>query len=555
MARRIILQEPDSGLDVFLKELSKYASPQYQLALKDQNRADARLELSKRQIDENERRYQNSLTQQKFRNDRAIATENIAKEKFKIEKSDSDFATAKQYINESFSGMNAQEIANMNIDSLLIDDADPRAKSRARQYANNIQKSGRRQLQTITSRMNLYNQGKDADSQISKAEALDLFGDDNTYNEFLVNNYLKQGSLNDEQKYLINSNTTRLTALRKNESDLLTQQASGMDVTDALARNTIVIQNLQGEIDGILKPSGDDSTRTNIDAYGKTSRTITNPLDNNPILSPLRPEDTFASNDMYNVLFSDDEDIAESAISMANRNASGEDVGDVVIEDGKVIESLPAMELEEGITEKELKDMLAKAKKEGTEEEIGFLERQISGLSTAQTGTGGEQAPPPSEDLDLFSNQEQRKRSQAKKKKARSKFLPTIDFTNRLKRIDLFESKLQETPIKNKKKQNKLNAKINKIKKSIVKDFSKIYDSSEGAMSIPKKYTERTPVGTSMSRNELARLISIYNEGQDSLPEVENPNSFKNTMSRGASNMLEGLGTTLDLLQFKNPYR
>ena len=155
MARRIILQEPDSGLDVFLKELSKYASPQYQLALKDQNRADARLELSKRQIDENERRYQNSLTQQKFRNDRAIATENIAKEKFKIEKSDSDFATAKQYINESFSGMNAQEIANMNIDSLLIDDADPRAKSRARQYANNIQKSGRRQLQTITSRMNL----------------------------------------------------------------------------------------------------------------------------------------------------------------------------------------------------------------------------------------------------------------------------------------------------------------------------------------------------------------------------------------------------------------
>ena len=548
---RIIIQEPESGLDVFLKELSKYTSPQYQLALKDQNRADARLELSKRQMRVNEDRYQDSLKQQRFQNERAIATENIAKEKFEIEKSDSDFATAKQYINEYFSGMNAQEISGTNIDSLLIDVADQRAKSRARQYANNIQKSGRRQLQTITSRMNLYNQGKDADSQISKAEALDLFGDDKTYNEFLVNNYLKQGSLNDEQKYLINSNTTRLTALRKNQSDLLTQQASGMDVTDALAQNTIVIQNLQGEIDRILKPSGDDSTGTTINPYGKTSRTITNPLDNNPILSPLRPEDTFASDDMYNVLFSDDEDIAESAISMANRNASGEDVGDVVIEDGKVIESLPAMELEEGITEKELKDMLAKAKKEGTEEEIGFLERQISGLATAQTGTGGEQAPPPSEDLDLFSNQEQRKRSQAKKKKARSEFLPMIDFTNRLKRIDLFESKLQETPIKNKKKQSKLNAKINKIKKSIVKDFSKIYDSSEGAMSIPRKYTE----GTSMSRNELARLISIYNEGQDSLPEVENPNSFKNTMSRGASNMLEGLGTTLDLLQFKNPYR
>ena len=222
---RIIIQEPESGLDVFLKELSKYTSPQYQLALKDQNRADARLELSKRQMGINEERYQDSLEQQRFQNKIATQNAEINKEKFEIDKSNSNFEIAKQYINEYFSGMNAQEISGTNIDSLLIDVADQRAKSRARQYANNIQKSGRRQLQTITSRMNLYNQGKDADSQISKAEALDLFGNDKTYNEFLVNNYLKQGSLNDEQKYLINSNTTRLTALRK-KSIRLTNTAS-----------------------------------------------------------------------------------------------------------------------------------------------------------------------------------------------------------------------------------------------------------------------------------------------------------------------------------------
>lgn len=38
-------------------------------------------------------------------------------------------------------------------------------------------------------------------------------------------------------------------------------------------------------------------------------------------------------------------------------------------------------------------------------------------------------------------------------------------------------------------------------------------------------------------------------------PEVYDPNSFGNTMKRGGANMLQGLKTTLDLLQFKPPYR
>ena len=411
MARRIILQDPDSGLDVFLKELSKYASPQYQLALKNQNRADARLELSKRQMGVNEDRYQDSLEQQRFQNKIATQNAEINKEKFEIDKSNSNFEIAKQYINESFSGMNAQEIAGMNIDSLLIDVADPRAKSRARQYANNIQGSGKRQLQTIISRMNLYNQGKDTDSQISKAEALDLFGDDKTYNEFLVNNYLKQGSLNDEQKYLINSNTTRLTALRKNQSDLLTQQASGIDVTDALAQNNIVIQNLQGEIDRILKPSGDDSTGTTINPYENTGssgdetiiptkKTLTPPVRIfDPIDSSSLADVEFEDQELYNILFADEEDIAESAVDMANRNASEENVKDVVIDSIKK----PADELDESVTEKDIKDMLTEAKEEGKDEEVDFLESALSGLSSLGAREREEPNIEPVE-AELFSN-------------------------------------------------------------------------------------------------------------------------------------------------------
>ena len=527
---RIVIQEPESGLDVFLKELSKYTSPQYQLALRDQNRADARLELSKRQMADNERKYQDSLTQQKFENDIASQNAEINKEKFEITKSDSDFAMAKQYINESFSGMNAQEIAGMNIDSLLIDVADPRAKSRARQYANNIQKSGRRQLQTITSRMNLYNQGRDANSQISKAEALDLFGDDKRYNEFLVNSYLKEGELNDTQKALINSNTSRLTALRKQEADLLVQQASGVEgAVDALAGVTDAIQTLQGEIDSILRTSSTQRGDSNRDPYSAVD-TLTNPLTDDLVLSPLIPEDTFASDDMYNVLFSDEEGIVDSAVDMANRNASGENVEDVTLLEDKSIDKYDPTDetLDEDSPVPPAFVETASDSAEGSD----ALSSLLSGLGSVQAE--GARKP---------------------KRKTRSRLLPLIDFTARLNRLDLFQEQLDKTPAKNEKKQKSLNRKIDKVKKSIVKDFSKIYDSSEGALSIDPRYIERTKSGTSMSRNELARLVSLYNESGGDINEQSTTSNFRNTMSSGLDNMLQGLGTTLELLQYKPPFR
>jgi len=37
----VTLQEPESGLDVFLKEVARYSSPEYQLRKKESERADA----------------------------------------------------------------------------------------------------------------------------------------------------------------------------------------------------------------------------------------------------------------------------------------------------------------------------------------------------------------------------------------------------------------------------------------------------------------------------------------------------------------------------------
>ena len=43
--RPIVIQEPQSGLDTFLTEIAKYASPEYQQQQKLNERADARLSL------------------------------------------------------------------------------------------------------------------------------------------------------------------------------------------------------------------------------------------------------------------------------------------------------------------------------------------------------------------------------------------------------------------------------------------------------------------------------------------------------------------------------
>ena len=51
------------------------------------------------------------------------------------------------------------------------------------------------------------------------------------------------------------------------------------------------------------------------------------------------------------------------------------------------------------------------------------------------------------------------------------------------------------------------------MRESIVNDFSKIYDSSEGASSIDPRYFENVPItGAPMSRDELTRLIRMYQE-------------------------------------------
>tara|TARA_R100001086_G_scaffold249441_1_gene189196 strand:+ start:6229 stop:7812 length:1584 start_codon:yes stop_codon:yes gene_type:complete len=411
---RIVIQEPESGLDVFLKELSKYTSPQYQLSLREQNRADARLELSKRQMADNERKYQNSLKQQKFENDRAIASDNRAEEQFEINKRNSEYAIARQSIDDAFAGMNPRQVANTNIDSLLIGIEDPTVNLRSRKYAESIINRGKKQFEMVSSTLDIYN-SQNPESPMTLDTALDVFRDDKSINKVFTDAYFSKGDLNDRQKALISSITPRLTSLRKQQADLLVAQASGqVGADDALAEVTFAINNLQSKLDSILQPSSTQRGDGNADPYsnrgttegGDPKRTSVEEERTTAIpdflledYTPGEMAGAFASDDMYNVLFSDEEDIVDSAVDMANRNASGEDVKDVVIDSARQ----PADELDEGVTEKDIEDMLTEAKEEGKNEEVNFLENALSGLSSLGARERREPDIEPVE-AELFSN-------------------------------------------------------------------------------------------------------------------------------------------------------
>ena len=119
-----------------------------------------------------------------------------------------------------------------------------------------------------------------------------------------------------------------------------------------------------------------------------------------PLIYRDRWQDT-ALSDMFNYdnLFSDELDVSDNAVSMAINNATTKD------SEGNAVEYI----LDDNVGNSELEDMLAKAKEDGTQEEISFLQNQLSGLSSTQGSSEGKKTSSSSSNLDLFSNQEKSK--------------------------------------------------------------------------------------------------------------------------------------------------
>ena len=169
----VTLQEPESGLDVFLKEVAKYSSPEYQLRRKESERADARLELSRRQQEESDLRYRDSVRQQRFQNE-------LAEDKFNLEKN--------KFQQDSF--RDNYNIAKGEIDQVLANVSDEKVKARLKPYLQSRKQFGARQEQNATDFMDRYND-RNPNNTMDIFDARRFIGDEQAYRAFLNDSYIK----------------------------------------------------------------------------------------------------------------------------------------------------------------------------------------------------------------------------------------------------------------------------------------------------------------------------------------------------------------------------
>ena len=85
--------------------------------------------------------------------------------------------------------MDAKELRNINVESYLVDIENPKAKQDVRNYVSSLKSAGSRTFDEIISRMDIYNT-TNPENPMSEAEALDLFVNDDVYNEYLSRKYL-----------------------------------------------------------------------------------------------------------------------------------------------------------------------------------------------------------------------------------------------------------------------------------------------------------------------------------------------------------------------------
>tara|TARA_R100001463_G_scaffold132800_3_gene193741 strand:+ start:6535 stop:8352 length:1818 start_codon:yes stop_codon:yes gene_type:complete len=121
--RPIVIQEPQSGLDTFLTEIAKYASPEYQQQQKLNERADARFELEKQQVSDARQKY---INQQAEKNQERILEQTRYNEAKRIQDSERKYVSSerlKKQIDEELSSLpisSFQEDGSVNTFNSII---------------------------------------------------------------------------------------------------------------------------------------------------------------------------------------------------------------------------------------------------------------------------------------------------------------------------------------------------------------------------------------------------------------------------------------------------
>jgi len=343
--RPIIIQEPQSGLDTFLTEIAKYASPEYQQQRKANERADARLELEEKRQQQNEQRYSDSLVQQDIINARNKTKAEQETKIFEDNQETNKRNNVNTYLGNQLDGLSPSDIVNLNKDSILAGLTDPFERQIASKVFDNTMNKSKSAVKIIDTRYKNFTE-RNPDSNLSRIEAESVFSDEKVYKDYIVESYLvKKPDLTPLELKRLDFYSKRQVSLEKNLLKYQEMEQAGTgDQTDN-------ISNIQGDIDlnnlnieNILKLNQNTGT-SSTDPYAKT--TALSPFSDEYLGDVSR---LYAGNEpSYDILFrqdSDDINIAEPALQLATENASQNN--DIVYSD-RLDESAPPATEEEGL--------------------------------------------------------------------------------------------------------------------------------------------------------------------------------------------------------------
>ena len=367
----VVIQEPQSGLDLFFEELSKYANPEYQLRQREQDRADARLELSKRQQDEAESRYDDLVTQQEFENNLARQREDRLQSQFEMNEESNIRTNATNIVNEKISGLRLNDIIDTPIDSFLADIEDPKLRAAVKRNFSSIKNKAKSQYSAIMKRRDEFNT-RYPDNPMTETDAVDILGNNKAYQEYLSNYYFgKKGDLTEQQEKQVQYLTKQMANYQSRITDLETLQSSleGVDKTTDIEELNILNNKAKEKIESIL-------------GLSEVAEGSINPFDTDPTtIQTLSYDDNYLANfydentPSYDLLFEDDTSIADKAIDQATRNAN-ENV-DVAIQGGGRPDDAPD----------DIPDWMFEPITEGGDDDDDARGGIFSGLAGAQAAT------------------------------------------------------------------------------------------------------------------------------------------------------------------------
>jgi hypothetical protein len=343
--RPIIIQEPQSGLDTFLTEIAKYASPEYQQQKKMNERADARFELEEKRQQQNEQRYSDSLAQQDIINARNKTKAEQETKIFEDNQETNKRNNVNTYLGNQLDGLSPSDIVNLNKDSILAGLTDPFERQIASKVFDNTMNKSKSAVKIIDTRYKNFME-KNPDSNLSRIEAESVFSDEKVYKDYIVESYLvKKPDLTQRELKRLDFYSKRQVSLEKNLLKYQEMEQAGTgDQTDNISniQENIDLNNLN--IENILKLNQNTGT-SSTDPYAKT--TALSPFSDEYLGDVSR---LYAGNEpSYDILFrqdSDDINIAEPALQLATENASQNN--DIVYSD-RLDESAPPATEEGGL--------------------------------------------------------------------------------------------------------------------------------------------------------------------------------------------------------------